>query len=123
MGIVRLAISQPWLGIVIFIWAAVVLYFVYRDAEARDAQPGLWVIGLLILGLFLPPLMLVIGLIAYWFLRPKGHLLRCPHCGGRYLHWLAECPRCRKPLKRDCHRCQAVVPYTSETCPECHARL
>lgn|SRR5690606_16886706 len=123
MGLLQLLSGHPLVSGAVLIWIAAMLWIIYKDAEARDAQPGLWAIGLGVAAVMLPLIGLVIGVILYWFVRPKGRLLRCPHCASRHLDWLAQCPKCRGPLKRDCHRCRAVVDYSFATCPHCHARL
>lgn len=110
---------------VVLVLTALVLFWVFRDARARDANPSLWVVGLALGVLFVPvpSVFLAAGLIVYLFVRPKGKLKRCPHCGAPHLHWLAQCPKCEGPLKKDCHRCMAAVPYEAERCPECGAPL
>jgi len=102
---------------------ALILFWLYRDARARDANPTLWVACLALFALFVHVLLVPLGLIVYLFVRPKGRLDRCPNCGVAYLHWLAECPKCENRLKKDCHRCHAAVPIKSDRCPECGAPL
>lgn len=100
---------------------ALILFWIYRDARARDANPTLWVASLAFFALFVHVFLVPLGLVVYLFVRPKGQIARCPHCWAPCLDWLAECPKCEGPLKRDCHRCHAAVPIASERCPECGA--
>lgn len=110
-------------GAVLLIGAAFVLYWIFRDARARDANPWLWVVALLAVGWMIHPLLLPVGVGVYLISRPKGPLKRCPHCSGPYLHWLAQCPKCGGPLKKDCHRCREAVDYEALRCPQCGAPL
>lgn len=106
------------MGATIFV-VALILIWMYRDARARDANPTLWVASLALVALFIRVILVPVGLVIYLFVRPKGRLDRCPHCGAKHLHWLAECPKCEGRLKKDCHRCHAAIPYAAERCPEC----
>lgn len=106
-------------GIATLIVTALVLFFVYRDAKARDSNPILWAICLFAIAFFIHIHLAWAGGVLYWFIRPKGRLDRCPHCDRAYLYWLSTCPWCSGPLKKDCHRCHAAIPYGAVTCPEC----
>lgn len=96
-----------------------VLVWLFRDARARDANAILWTTALAFGALFVHWAIPLLGALLYWFVRPKGRLEKCPHCGAGYLYWLAECPKCEGPLRKDCGRCRSSVPYTATTCPEC----
>ena len=97
---------------------------VYRDARMRDYYPIVW--GLLfplvaIFGLGGPSalvLMPVAGLI-YVLVRPKGKMSVCPHCSRPSLDWLAFCPLCTKPKKRECLKCHDLAEWKDTRCPHC----
>lgn len=99
------------------------LVWMFRDARARDANPTLWTASLAFGALFIHWIFPLAGAAVYWYFRPKGKVYPCPHCGAGYVEWLAECPKCERPLKKDCTRCHASVPITAATCPECDALL
>ena len=68
------------LNIVLMVW-------VVKDAKARGAgSPIGWLILVLITG--------VLGLIIYFFSRPKGEVGECPHCHNKKLMAMAKCPHC-----------------------------
>ncbi|MBI2914787.1 MAG: hypothetical protein HYY08_02565 [Firmicutes bacterium] len=97
-------------------------YFVYKDSKGRDASPLAWTAAVFLIGIFLPP-GLALSILAYLFLRPKGRLRRCPLCSRRVLEVLANCPHCRKAIKKDCYRCREAVSVDVEVCPYCGTRL
>lgn len=98
-----------------------ILAWMFRDARARDAQPVLWFAALALGALFVHVYIPVLGALVYLIFRPRGRVDRCPHCGSGYIHYLAHCPKCEGPVKKECMRCRAMVPYTAGTCPECGA--
>lgn len=110
------------LSAAIILGAALILYWVYRDARSRDAYPPLWFAALAFSGLFLHALAVPLGALVYLIFRPKGRMLPCPHCGTKRLSTLVQCPKCEGPLKKDCYRCHAAIPYEATQCPECKAR-
>lgn len=63
-----------------------ILVWVVKDARARGADGGVWLLVIL-----LAPFL---GLLIYLLSRPPGMLLPCSHCGQRRLHYLAVCPVC-----------------------------
>ncbi|MCE5248614.1 hypothetical protein LLG96_00190 [bacterium] len=80
-------------GSILFVIIAVVviniaiLVWVVKDAKARAVgSPVGWLILVLITG----PL----GLIIYFFSRPKGKLSPCPSCGNKRLEAMSKCPHC-----------------------------
>ena len=103
--------------------ALVILVWMYRDARARDANPILWAAAAALSALFIHWALALIAAGIYLLFRPKGRLLRCPHCRARYIYWLAQCPKCEGPLKKDCPRCHSSVPYAETACPDCGALL
>lgn len=117
--------GNPLLNTALLLAAALVIIYIYRDAKARDMYPQLWVMALVIVVLFLPPVGIIIGMILgiiiYTITKPKGKLHFCPHCASPYFEHLMECPKCKGPLVRDCHRCSSVYPYESGSCPDCGA--
>jgi len=98
---------------------ALILLWMYFDARARDAYPTLWVAALALCALFIHVFLVLLGLVIYLIVRPKGAMAHCPSCGAKHLVWLAECPKCESRLLKDCHRCHAAMPVTAERCPEC----
>lgn len=103
--------------------AAALFFWIFRDARARDAYPVLWVAAIFAATFLIHPGFLPAGLLVYLLARPKGRLDRCPHCGAPHLHWLARCPKCSGPLKKDCHHCGADVPYSAVECTQCGRHL
>lgn len=107
---------------VIIVGSALILYWVYRDARARDAYPPLWFAALGFAGLFVHFLAVPLGALIYLIARPKGKLYPCPHCGFPRLATLVECPKCEGRLRKECHRCHASIPIEATECPECSAK-
>jgi Phospholipase_D-nuclease N-terminal len=63
------------------------LVWVYRDATNRGMEnPILWLVIVLIFG----PL----AAIVYLFVRAKGNLVPCSHCGAKRLDVSSKCPHC-----------------------------
>lgn len=61
--------------------------WVYRDATARCMElPVAWIIVILIGN--------VLGLTVYLIVRPKGPLIKCPHCARKRINGSATCPHC-----------------------------
>jgi len=73
--------------IAIFVINIVILIWVARDAKARGMGNP---VGWLILIFFTS----FIGLIIYFFSRPKGELEVCPNCKNKRLKAMAKCPHC-----------------------------
>lgn len=95
------------------------LVWLYQDARARDANPVLWTVALASGALFFHWALPLVGVAIYLFVRPKGPLARCPHCGSGHLEWFTICPKCDGALKRDCPRCHTLSPYDAHGCQEC----
>ena len=63
------------------------LVWVYRDATNRGMEnPILWLVIVLVFG----PL----AAIVYLFIRTKGNLVPCSHCGAKRLDVSSKCPHC-----------------------------
>ena len=62
------------------------LVWVVRDAQARGASAGAWIIIVLLFG--------VLGLLAYLVARPRGKLVECPECGRKKPIGDGICPHC-----------------------------
>jgi hypothetical protein len=63
------------------------LVWVYRDAQNRGMENAIiWLIIVLVFG----PL----AAIVYLFVRTKGNLVPCSHCGARRLEVSAKCSHC-----------------------------
>ncbi|MEW5865242.1 MAG: zinc ribbon domain-containing protein [Bacillota bacterium] len=103
--------------------AALAAWWTFKDARSRDSSPLLWAAGIVISALMLGPVGGPVGsavvLGVYLLARPRGALLVCPHCKRRYIHNLAFCPHCGKPVKKECLRCHDTMELDAETCPHC----
>jgi hypothetical protein len=99
--------------------------WLYRDARGRDYSWLFWTI-LPFICLFSPLivaiLLLVMILGIYLMIRPKGELLKCPHCSKKIHDILTICPFCRKEAKRECLSCHEPVPWEADRCPFCKSR-
>ena len=73
------------LGIMLLINIGLLVWLV-RDANARGAGAGAWLLVVLIFG----PL----GFLAYLVARPKGRLEPCPNCGVNRPITAMICPHC-----------------------------
>lgn len=65
-----------------------ILVWVVKDARARGADGGVWLVVILLSHL--------LGLLVYIASRPPGLLLPCRHCGNRRLDCLRLCPICQR---------------------------
>jgi len=74
------------LPVLIVVAQILILVWVVKDARARGAEGGIWLIIVL-----LAP---IIGLLVYVASRPPGLLVPCSHCGNRRLDYLRVCPIC-----------------------------
>ena len=72
--------------IAIFVINIAILVWVSRDAKAR----GSWFYRLDGPSIFAG----FIGLIIYFFSRPKGEVVVCSHCNNKRLKAMAKCPHC-----------------------------
>ncbi len=99
--------------------AAIAGWWTYRDARSRDSNPVLWTAGIALAALTGSWVGVVVVLGAYALARPRGALLMCPHCKRRYIHNLAFCPHCGKPVKKECLRCHDTMELDAEICPHC----
>ncbi|MCI0459830.1 MAG: PLDc N-terminal domain-containing protein [Gemmataceae bacterium] len=72
----------------IAVGAAVLAFWVLRDARKRDLgeSAGIWVV--VVVGF---PL---IGLVVYLCCRPNGRMAWCPRCHRELLAALTQCPHC-----------------------------
>ncbi len=111
--------------VILLIMVVPLVIWLYRDARARDYSWLFWTIMPLI-ALFSPMVMAILLLavivIIYLFLRPKGELIKCPHCNKKIHDILTICPFCRKEAKRECLSCHEPVPWEAEQCPFCKSR-
>ncbi len=111
--------------VILLIMVAPLVIWLYRDARARDYSWLFWTIMPLI-ALFSPMVMAILLLlfivIIYLILRPKGELIKCPHCNKKIHDILTICPFCRKEAKRECLNCHEPVPWEAEQCPFCKSR-
>jgi RNA polymerase subunit RPABC4/transcription elongation factor Spt4 len=100
-------------------------FWLYRDARGRDYSWLFWTIAPL-LGILSKPviaiLIVLLVLIVYLMIRPKGELLKCPHCSKSIHNILTICPFCHKEAKRECLNCHEPVPWEVEQCPFCKSR-
>ena len=78
---------QIFLSFVLFVAWVVTLIYIVKDAKARgDQNAVLWII----LAVFFP----LVGVVVYFFARPKGNLQPCANCKNRRLETLVKCPHC-----------------------------
>lgn len=105
--------------------AAPIAFWLYRDARSRDYNWFFWVI-VPFLVIFTPWVIaipyFIILVIAYFMLRPKGALFKCPHCKKPVHEILFVCPFCKKNAKKECLSCHEPVPWEAEQCPHCRSR-
>jgi hypothetical protein len=80
------AIGLALLGVLTLVAQILILVWVVKDARARGADGGVWLIVVLIAPF--------IGLLVYLASRPPGLLAACSHCGNRRLDYLRVCPIC-----------------------------
>ncbi|HHW12465.1 MAG TPA: zinc ribbon domain-containing protein [Firmicutes bacterium] len=99
------------------------MFVLYRDARARDYTWFMWtftpIIAVFTAGFTGSIMTLLLILVLYRLTRPKGDLLKCPHCGKKIHNVLAFCPYCRQSVKRECLRCHDTVDWDAERCPHC----
>lgn len=100
-----------------------VMIFLYKDARARDHTWFMWTFAPVI-AIFTPDfagsvLAVTFIFVLYMLTRPKGELVKCPHCSKKIHNVLAFCPRCRQSVKRECLRCHDTVDWYAERCPHC----
>jgi endogenous inhibitor of DNA gyrase (YacG/DUF329 family) len=101
-------------------------YGLYRDSRGRDYSWSFWTLVPLVIFILSPPVMVgaaLVGIIVFYLiLRPKGLMLKCPHCGKKIHEILTICPFCRKDAKKECLHCHEPVPWEAEQCPFCKSR-
>jgi RNA polymerase subunit RPABC4/transcription elongation factor Spt4 len=117
----------PYIGLAIkAIIVGLTIFWLYRDSRARDYNWIMWVfmpvIALLTQDVRYSVFMIVIIIIIYLFSRPKGALIKCPHCNKGVHNELFVCPFCRKNAKKECLACHEPVPWDAEQCPHCRSR-
>ncbi len=72
--------------IAIFAINIAMLVWISRDAKARGIGSVGWMVIVFFTG--------VLGLIIYFFARPKGEVEACAHCNNKRLKAMAKCPHC-----------------------------
>jgi hypothetical protein len=83
-GSILLLIIIP---IVWFVINILLLVWVTKDAKTRGMDnPAIWLFLVLFFG-FIP-------FIIYFFARPAGNIITCPHCGNNKMESLKTCPHC-----------------------------
>jgi uncharacterized protein len=71
----------------IFVLNIAIMVWVVKDAKARGAgSPIGWLILVMLTG--------IVGLIIYYFSRPKGEIVKCPSCKNKRMQAMAKCPHC-----------------------------
>jgi len=94
------------------------LGYVYRDAERRGMNAGLWTILVMILS----PTYLFIGLIIYLLVRePLPYT--CPQCAATVSARFNFCPSCKCNLHPACPQCQREVSDSDKFCPYCATEI
>lgn len=111
--------------IIKLIVAAPIAFWLYRDGRSRDYNWLFWLIVPFMV--FLLPIViaiayLVILVVTYIMLRPKGALFKCPHCKKPVHEILFVCPYCKKNAKKECLSCHEPVPWEADQCPYCRSR-
>jgi RNA polymerase subunit RPABC4/transcription elongation factor Spt4 len=99
----------------LFVIAAVVAAYVYRDAKERGLDPWLWAT----VAAFVP---YFIGLIIYLVLRQSARR-RCSKCGRFLQNDFSNCPYCGEPVSLTCPQCGQAVAHDWKVCPRCAVPL
>jgi RNA polymerase subunit RPABC4/transcription elongation factor Spt4/cbb3-type cytochrome oxidase subunit 3 len=129
-----LLIATAWGGAFLAaLWLALI-FWVYRDMEARGKEPTMRVLAaLLVAVLFLP------GAVVYLILRPQRTLEEeyqqtleeeallhaieevhhCPGCGIKTKESWLVCPNCHTKLRKTCHHCGKLMELSWNLCPHC----
>ncbi len=105
--------------------AGVIGFWFYLDARGRDYAWMFWTFVPIILVITAPVvgiLVLVVLLISYFVMRPRGVMSKCPHCKKKIIDNLFVCPFCQKNAKKECLVCHEPVPWEAEQCPHCKSR-
>ncbi len=98
--------------------------WLFQDAKGRDYNPGVWTFTAVITCLFFLEFFgQVLIYLIYRLLRPKGSMRPCPFCTRKYLADYAFCPHCKRPTKKDCHRCNEAVFVEESCCTACGTKL
>ncbi|NLC53929.1 MAG: zinc ribbon domain-containing protein [Firmicutes bacterium] len=105
------------------VMAGGVMFYLYKDARARDHSWFMWTFAPII-AIFTPDfvgsvLAVLFIFILYTMTKPKGELVKCPHCAKKIHDILAFCPFCRQSVKRECLRCHDTVDWHADRCPHC----
>jgi len=96
--------------------AAVIVFFVSKDAKKRNMNPLLWAL----LAAFAP---FFLGLILYMICRNPITELQCPNCGTAIENGVSSCPNCGNLLLTQCPNCEFPVQRGWENCPKCGNQL
>jgi hypothetical protein len=135
MNFFKLPIWKNLIYGIVFILAIIWLsfiYWTYRDAKLRNANPIFWTFLVLVLPF--------LGLLIYLILRPPefiedvverdleirrmemllaANIHRCPTCGKEIKDDFVICPNCRKKLKKTCIQCEKPLSLEWKVCPYC----
>lgn len=125
--------------VLVALWLALV-FWTYKDAVRRIADPWLVVTGTLVSFIF--PF---IGTVVYLILRPPEYLedvrereletaaaearlmqlqqVGCPHCGSRVERSFLRCPSCLARLREPCASCGKPLDPSWRICPYCEAEI
>ncbi|MBW8011606.1 MAG: zinc ribbon domain-containing protein [Chloroflexi bacterium] len=127
-------IISAWGGaFLVALWLSL-MFWTYRDMQARGRDPLTRFLAVLVVAaLFLP------GIVIYLILRPKQTLEEayqqtleeeallhaideahyCPGCSLRTKADWKTCPNCHTKLKKTCHHCGRLMELPWNLCPHC----
>ncbi len=109
------------------IMGGILAWWLNNDARGRDYSAWILWTMIPITALFAPTLVgtmiyLVLIIIIYLIMRPKGALLPCPRCNKKIHEILTICPFCNKDSKGECLNCHEPVSWDAERCPYCKSK-
>ncbi len=109
---------------ILFLFLIAIVFWIASDAKKRAKNWSLWGISTFILAIFLWGIgtfilaLLIVPL--YVYVRPKGKIVFCEHCGKEKLETLQRCPHCKKttsgepagttvPIRMACQNCGKIT--------------